>query len=88
MVVMNHLDRPLFIVWSFYQEEWAANAADAYFSNGGKTLIYLGEKSDSSCANDRFFELLDYYAEKVDDIDIPRHYGLKEVLWSLFTNKR
>jgi hypothetical protein len=57
----NHPDRTLLIVWPTKDEIWAAEALEIYWSAGGHTVIYVGERPGGRTGDDVFHALLGEY---------------------------
>ena len=73
----KHPDRSLFICWPPREDPMAADALAAY---EGDTVLYIGEWIGATCADIRFFELLDDEFEDVEGVLVPQWLGMNDRL--------
>lgn len=55
---VEHADRTLLLGWPTQNEVWPADALEAYASNGGSVLAYVGEPAGGRTGDDRFHAML------------------------------
>lgn len=83
--VMEYRNRTLMVVWPCYDKPWAADALARYT---GGTFIYVGEGPYGCTGDDRFHRMLDRHWDKVEDIDIPQWFGMRDWVQVYRRNRR
>lgn len=61
LVVSEHADRTLLLVWPTRDESWAARAAIEFHEAGGRSLVYVGEGPGGPTGDDELHALLGHY---------------------------
>ena len=74
--VKKYKDRNIFMAWPPYDTSMAYDVALAM--TPGTHLIYVGEGWGGCNGDDQFFEYLRDQFEEIDDLEIPRWFGLND----------
>ena len=74
--VKKYRDRNIFMAWPPYDTSMAYDVALAM--TPGTHLIYVGEGCGGCNGDDQFFEYLGDQFEEIDDLAIPRWFGLND----------
>jgi len=72
-------DHTLLLCWpgsSFHRSEWAYNALTQY---KGDVFIYVGEPHGGNCAENKFFNCLEDNWTKIETLDMPSLWDLREI---------
>jgi len=77
-IIKEHSDRALLLIWPPYNTSMAYETLSLY---KGNTFIYIGEGYGGWTGSDSFFELLDKEWTLIEEVYIPRWWGIRDSMY-------